>query len=329
MFDSSIPASSEALASATSTEVVVPPTQPTAALALVVPKTNKVELIAMTVKGGVANLASVITPFEAKSTDSTPLTTDEQLALRNCEAVITKGLAAFIEVGNALYEIQFRRLYRFQYDSFEAYLAQRWSFKRAQAYRVINACLAAQDLPPDGDCPRPATESQARELIGLTPAQKVQAMNRAKELAGEGAITAEHVKEAAAPLKAARKPKKPAPSPDDEGGQAAAPEAPTTPIDPVSGVTQPGGTVDATFTGTPKSIGEILSLLRTGREAALAAKSLDAAILLLGRIETALVAHVAAKRLTNLVVIDETRPVTTGHVYHGMMNPVLQLQAAA
>ena len=62
---------------------------------------------------------------------------------------------------------------------------------------------------------------------------------------------------------------------------------------------------------------------------AVAAKSLDAAILLLGRIETALVAHVAARRFTDLVVIDETRPVTTGHVHHGMIDPVLQLQAAA
>lgn len=320
-------ASSEALASATSTEVAVSSTQPTAAPSPAAPRTNRVELLAMTPKGGVENLASVLAPVEAKTTDTTPLTSDEQLALRNCEAVITKGLAAFIEVGNALYEIQFRRLYRFQHASFEAYLAERWGFKRSQAYRIINASLAAQDLSPNGDTPVPANEAQARELVGLTREQKVQAMQRAKELAGEGAITAEHIKEAAAPLKGTKKQKKTKPSSDDEGGQLTTPEIPKTPVNPVASLTEPGGILDANFASSPKSIGEVLDLLRTGREAAIAAKSLEAAIQLLNRIEAALEAQLGTGEFAELAVVNPQQ-IVTGRVEKCSVAQDLQLQAA-
>ena len=50
----------------------------------------------------------------------------EICTLAECEDVINRGLATFVEVGNALLRIRDERLYRAEFGTFEAYCRQRW-----------------------------------------------------------------------------------------------------------------------------------------------------------------------------------------------------------
>lgn len=292
--------STEVISIATSTEVATS-AQPAAVAAPKAPKAGKVELIALTADGSTANPATLVFKLEAPATDRSPLTPEEQLDLLRHESVITKGLASFIEVGKALQEIQTRRLYRLQYPSFETYLAGRWNFKRAQAYRLISASLIARDIPSDADAPLPANEGQARHLKGLAPKKKVAAMKRAQELAGTVAITADHVETAVIEIKGsdtggAKEPKKPGPT----GPPPSAPADTDVPQDTGTA----GSIVHGAFTRTPKPLAEILDLLRTGRGPVEAAKSYQAAMDLLALVEAELQAHVPARRYSHLSVIN-------------------------
>ncbi len=98
--------------------------------------------------------------------------------LADCEAVIERGLATFIEVGQTLLEIRDKRLYRLTHDSFDAYCQERWGWARAHAYRMIasgevvtsmNGALADRSsMSPIGDIlPVPTNEAQTRALAPL------------------------------------------------------------------------------------------------------------------------------------------------------------------
>ena len=85
--------------------------------------------------------------------------------LAELEAVVERGKAAFVEVGNALLEIRDARLYRESHTTFEGYCRERWSFERAHAYRLIDGARVAAAVSPNGDIP--ANEAQARALAPL------------------------------------------------------------------------------------------------------------------------------------------------------------------
>jgi len=86
-------------------------------------------------------------------------------SLDECERVIKRGLATFVEVGEALMAIRDQRLYREKgYSRFEDYCQQEWGWSRIHAYRHIEAARVAALLPIGN---MPATESQARELVPL------------------------------------------------------------------------------------------------------------------------------------------------------------------
>lgn len=125
------------------------------------------------------------------------LTTTEQTHLAELEAVIETGLQTFYEVGNALAAIREARLYRADYATFEDYCRERWQMSRAYAYRMIGAAEVVENLSPIGDIVPPVNESQARPLTGLAPKQQRQAWQKANEAAGEGKVTAVHVRAAA------------------------------------------------------------------------------------------------------------------------------------
>jgi len=78
------------------------------------------------------------------------------------EATIERGLATFIEVGQALMEIRERRLYRETHPTFEDYCRDRWGLNRSRASQLIEAAQVSKilDTPPKRD-------SQARELAPL------------------------------------------------------------------------------------------------------------------------------------------------------------------
>lgn len=85
-------------------------------------------------------------------------------ALAECEAIIERGLATFIEVGRALLTIRDDRLYRATHSSFEDYCRERWGFSRVHAHRQIEAAKLAALLPTGN---APTSERAARELAPL------------------------------------------------------------------------------------------------------------------------------------------------------------------
>jgi len=97
----------------------------------------------------------------------TLLRDDQRLA--ELEKTIAKGKKTFVEVGLALAEIRDLRLYRREYSGFDEYCREKWGWKRAHAYRLIDAAEVVK-VSPIGD--KIKTESQARELAKAPPAAR-------------------------------------------------------------------------------------------------------------------------------------------------------------
>lgn len=125
--------------------------------------------------------------------------------LQECEAVIERGIKTFVDVGLALMEIRDNRLYRQDFATFEDYCRDRWGMARRTAYQYLDAALVVENVR---NCAQilPTTESQARPLASLAPAQQIQAWKLAVETAPEGKITAAHVQSAVDEVKQIDKP---------------------------------------------------------------------------------------------------------------------------
>lgn len=74
------------------------------------------------------------------------LSASEFARLADCESKIERGIAVFLEVGNALLEIRDSRLYRQQFSTFEDYCKERWGFARNYANKVIAATEVVANL---------------------------------------------------------------------------------------------------------------------------------------------------------------------------------------
>jgi hypothetical protein len=85
--------------------------------------------------------------------------------LTECEAVIERGLAAFVEVGGALARIRDERLYRETHGTFEDYCKDRWKFSRQTGYDLMQTAEVVGIVQEVGQ-PPPSRES-ARELAPL------------------------------------------------------------------------------------------------------------------------------------------------------------------
>jgi len=83
--------------------------------------------------------------------------------LRECEQVIERGLATFVEVGQALLRIRDGNLYRKSHGTFEDYCRERWGMDESYAYRQMQAAEIVKALP-NGRVP---SEAVARELAPL------------------------------------------------------------------------------------------------------------------------------------------------------------------
>lgn len=126
---------------------------------------------------------------------STELTKTEQSTLAKLEATIERGKKAFVEVGTALAEIRDGKLYRHEHATFEAYTEARWGWKRAHAYRLIEA--AEVKLSPMGD--KIANERQARALASVPEPEREAVLEQAAEKAAaeNRDLTARDITEAA------------------------------------------------------------------------------------------------------------------------------------
>lgn len=132
---------------------------------------------------------------------SLPLAESESQTLARCEAIITRGIATFIEVGEALSTIQQGKLYREHYTTFEAYCFDTWGIGRARAYQLIGASKVAAELSTVVDKP-PQNEREAREIAKSAPEDRPKVLDRATEIAGDSPRTAKHIQQAAAEIAA-------------------------------------------------------------------------------------------------------------------------------
>ena len=89
--------------------------------------------------------------------------------LMQLEAVIESERRCFYKIGKALKEIRDDRLYRqLLFESFEAYLKDRWDMSKSHAYRLIEASRVIDNLSPLGEV-LPENEAQLRPLGHLNP----------------------------------------------------------------------------------------------------------------------------------------------------------------
>jgi hypothetical protein len=98
------------------------------------------------------------------------LSEGEQADFFACEEVLGSGWDGFVQCGLALARIRDGRLYRQQYDTFEAYCRQKWQYGRVNVHRLISAAQVFTYLLPNRQ-QKPEHETQVRPLVGLTPEQ--------------------------------------------------------------------------------------------------------------------------------------------------------------
>ena len=121
----------------------------------------------------------------------TALSSEETHDLEKCEAVIRQHLSAFFEVGNALLEIQRKKLYRAEFKTFEDYCHKRWDMSRFYAYRHIQGAEVVSHLLTIGNIPLPQNEAQVRPLVSMPLKQakktwmKVLAESEGKAITGK------------------------------------------------------------------------------------------------------------------------------------------------
>ena len=111
--------------------------------------------------------------------------------LDRLETIIENGRQTFVEVGTALTEIRDRKLYRRDYNTFEAYCQEKWGWKKSHAYRMIDAVELTSSLPP-AVAQHVTTEATARELSNVPPADRVQTIQ--KIIASGAPVTAVSIK---------------------------------------------------------------------------------------------------------------------------------------
>lgn len=91
------------------------------------------------------------------------VTLDESRRLIALEKTIESGRKTFVEVGLALAEIRDSRLYRADFDTFEAYCQKKWGWKRDYCDKLISGANVVKQLPEKLHT-IVGTETQAREL---------------------------------------------------------------------------------------------------------------------------------------------------------------------
>lgn len=123
------------------------------------------------------------------------LTTLESRALAEAEERIERGLATFVEVGEALLTIRDMRLYRAEYRTFEDYCRERWGFSYQRAHQMISAADVVSTIVETG-LPAPSNEGQARELARVPEEQRAEVWRETIERTG-GKPTAAAIREIA------------------------------------------------------------------------------------------------------------------------------------
>jgi hypothetical protein len=141
-----------------------------------------------------------------KSNKSIDISDAEVADLERLEAKISSGLRAYAAAGEALAEIQERRLWRVSHQTWEMYLSDRWRMSGTYATKLMEAMRMAKDLAAMGLAP-PARESHARELQRVVPEKQHEVWKEVLERVGGDpeAVTAEQIADAAGARRRTRK----------------------------------------------------------------------------------------------------------------------------
>ena len=116
-------------------------------------------------------------------------------ALSEAEEGEYMGWHTFVDVGLAFARIRDSRLYRVDFDNFEAYCRVKWQYGHNYVDRLISAAQVFRHLMTKSH-QKPEHETQVRPLIGLSPEQVQLAWEAAVAKAGGRKITARLVKSA-------------------------------------------------------------------------------------------------------------------------------------
>lgn len=138
-----------------------------------------------------------------------PLSKEEQSALKKHEKVIKKGLKTVLEVGAALIAIRDGKLYRKTHDTFEKYCEDRWGFSSRRAFQLVDATQALENLKCEPVVHNlPKTERAIRPLTELPKEGQIEAAKQAVTTAEkEGRkVTPKDIKKAVEEVKAKGRP---------------------------------------------------------------------------------------------------------------------------
>ncbi len=99
------------------------------------------------------------------------LTRSERETLEDCEERIS---SSFVALGEAIRTIRDRRLYREDFDTFEAYCQERWGWTRQHAYQLMAGAEVAATLASTfvDELPLPTSEGQVRLLTRFEPKEQ-------------------------------------------------------------------------------------------------------------------------------------------------------------
>jgi hypothetical protein len=131
---------------------------------------------------------------------SNVLSMTELQSFQSLEKVILRGVESFLATGSALKEIRDRKLFREDFQTFEAYVKDRWGFRKSRAYQLIDAADIKADLSTMVDKnPKLSeinTERQLRELASVPADSLEKVLGKAAEIAGDEPMTSKIIKEA-------------------------------------------------------------------------------------------------------------------------------------
>lgn len=91
--------------------------------------------------------------------------------LSSLESIIEKGRKTFFDVGTALASIRDEKLYKHEFNTFEAYCQARWGWSRQYSYNLISAANTVESLPAK-EAEKIQNERQAR-AIKTTPERAI------------------------------------------------------------------------------------------------------------------------------------------------------------
>lgn len=115
------------------------------------------------------------------------LTPSDIADFERLENVVEKGQKTFVEVGDALTEIRDRRLYRKDFNTFEAYCQDRWGWSKRRGNQLIEAAAVVHSLPEKMGTAVP-NEAVARELKKLPVPVRKEVVKESKK--SDGPLTA-------------------------------------------------------------------------------------------------------------------------------------------